>query len=49
LVRVTVLANGAQVITPLVRPFFGCSNGSNPNCFVQLKSATTMRYEGAEF
>lgn len=49
LVRVTIFARGAQVITPLVRPFFGCTNGSNPNCYVQLSSATTMRYEGSEF
>src|SRR5207253_2635703 len=31
--RVTVVAHGAQVITPLVRPFFGCTNGSNPRCY----------------
>jgi hypothetical protein len=49
LVRLTVIAHGAQIITPLVRPFFGCTNSSNPNCYVQLSSATTMRYEGAEF
>jgi hypothetical protein len=48
-VTVTVVAHAAQVITPLVRPFFGCSNGSNPNCFVPLTSSTTMRYEGGEF
>jgi hypothetical protein len=48
-VQVTVTAHGAQVITPLVRPFFGCSNGSNPNCYVDLTTRTTMRYEGAEF
>jgi hypothetical protein len=48
-VTVTVVANAAQVITPLIRPFFGCSNGSNPNCFVHLSSSTTMRYEGGEF
>lgn len=48
-VTVTVIAHGAQVITPLVRPFFGCSNGSNPKCYVPLTSSTTMRYEGQEF
>jgi len=48
-VTVTVIAHGAQVITPLVRPIFGCTNGSNPNCFVPLSSSTTMRYEGGEF
>jgi Flp pilus assembly protein TadG len=49
LVRVTVIAHGAQVITPLVRPFFGCTNGSNPDCHVELHSTTTMRFEGQEF
>jgi TadE-like protein len=48
-VRVTVVAHGAQVITPLVRPFFGCTNGVNPNCNVTLNSTTTMRVEGHEF
>ncbi len=49
LVRVTVIAHGAQVITPLVRPFFGCTNGVNPDCHVELHSTTTMRFEGREF
>lgn len=49
LVRVTVIAHGAGVITPLIRPFFGCTDGSQPNCNVPLSSTTLMRYEGQEF
>ena len=49
LVRVTLQAQGAQVITPLMRPFFGCTDGSRPNCNVVLTSATIMRFEGVEF
>ena len=49
LVRVTVIAHGAQVITPLVRPFFGCTDGVNPDCHVDLHSTTIMRFEGQEF
>lgn len=49
LVRVTVVAHGAGVITPLIRPFFGCADGSQPNCNVPLSSMTLMRYEGQEF
>ena len=45
-VKVTVTADKFQVVTPLVRPFFGCA-GSQPNCFVPLSSFTSMRYEGA--
>jgi TadE-like protein len=48
-VRVTIVAHGAQVITPLVRPFFSCMDGSVPRCYVALSSTTTMRYEGQEF
>jgi|SRR5579859_141373 len=48
-VRVTVTAYGAQIITPLLRPIFGCTNGSNPQCYVPLTSTATVRYEGAEF
>jgi TadE-like protein len=48
-VRITVVAQGAEVITPLVRPFFGCNDGSILHCYVQLSSTTTMRFEGAEF
>jgi hypothetical protein len=48
-VRITLIAQGAQVITPLIRPAFGCFNGSNPRCHVPLSSVTIMRYEGAEF
>ncbi|GAC1316457.1 MAG: hypothetical protein NVSMB2_09340 [Chloroflexota bacterium] len=49
LVRVTVIAHGAGVITPLMRPWFGCKDGSKPNCNVSLSSTTIMRYEGQEF
>jgi hypothetical protein len=49
LVRVTLIAHGAQVITPLIRPFFGCTNGTNPECNVALSSTTLMRFEGQEF
>jgi hypothetical protein len=43
-VTMTVTAP-VQVVTPLVRPFFGCS-GNAPNCPVNLTSTVTMRYEG---
>jgi hypothetical protein len=49
LVRVTVIAHGAQVITPLIRPFFGCLDGTKPTCPVALTSSTLMRFEGPEF
>jgi Flp pilus assembly protein TadG len=45
-VKVTVTADKFQVVTPLVRPFFGCG-GNQPTCFVPLSSFTSMRYEGA--
>lgn len=45
LVVVTLEARGMQVLTPLVRPFFGCS-GQQGQCFVRLGSTTMMRYEG---
>jgi hypothetical protein len=48
-VRVTLVAQGAQVITPLLRPFFGCTNGTNPRCHVPLTSSVIMRFEGQEF
>jgi hypothetical protein len=35
-----------QVVTPLVRPFFGCTNGSNPRCDVPITSQSVVRYEG---
>jgi hypothetical protein len=49
LVRVTILAHGAQVITPLIRPFFGCTDSASPQCNVELRSSTVMRFEGQEF
>lgn len=48
-VRVTLVAQGAQVITPLLRPFFGCKDGVNPKCYVPLRSVAIMRFEGQEF
>ena len=45
-VSVTVTADKFQVVTPLVRPFFGCG-GAQPACYVPLNSSTSMRYEGA--
>lgn len=45
-VKVTVTADKFQVVTPLVRPFFGCA-GNQPTCFVPLSSFTSMRYEGS--
>jgi hypothetical protein len=34
-----------EVVTPLVRPFFGCGS-DQPHCNVQLSSSAVMRYEG---
>ena len=45
-IQVTVIADNFEVITPLVRPFFGCST-TQQHCYVPLTSATTMRYEGS--
>jgi hypothetical protein len=50
-VVVTLTAAGAQVITPLVRPFFSrpnmCPDNSSPSrCYVALSSTVTMRFEG---
>ncbi|HEY1296694.1 MAG TPA: TadE/TadG family type IV pilus assembly protein [Chloroflexota bacterium] len=45
-VQVMVLADTFEVITPLVRPFFGCST-TQAHCYVPLTSSTTMRYEGS--
>jgi hypothetical protein len=48
MVKVTVRTQGTQVITPLLRPFFGCTNGSNPKCYVPLTSTAILRFEGKE-
>jgi hypothetical protein len=48
-VRVVIAAHGAQVITPLIRPFFGCTDSVNPNCKVTLTSTTVARFEGQNF
>jgi hypothetical protein len=42
---VTVVAK-VQVVTPLVRPFFGCINGNNPRCEVSITSRAVARFEG---
>jgi hypothetical protein len=52
-VVVTLTAAGAQVITPLVRPFFTRANEcpttdfSPSRCYVPLSSTVTMRFEGS--
>ena len=48
-VVVSLTAAGAQVITPLVRPFFTNSSTCRSNsahCYVTLSSSVTMRFEG---
>jgi TadE-like protein len=49
-VRVIVVADTFEVITPLVRPFFTdptrCPGGNSPRCYVPILSSITMRYEG---
>jgi hypothetical protein len=44
-VTVTINAEHYQVITPLVRPWFGCA-GQDPNCYLPIRSYNTMYYEG---
>jgi hypothetical protein len=44
-IGVQVTALGAQVFTPLIRPFFGC-DGGQPQCLVSgITSTTIMRLE----
>jgi TadE-like protein len=43
-ISVTVVAQ-IEVVTPLVRPFFGCS-GSQAHCDVSITSTAVSRYEG---
>jgi Flp pilus assembly protein TadG len=45
-VTITVTASTFEVITPLVRPFFGC-DGTVAHCRVPITSSTSMRYEGS--
>jgi hypothetical protein len=50
-VVVTLTAAGAQVITPLVRPFFAnagkCPDSvTQAHCYVTLSSTVSMRFEG---
>ena len=44
-IEVTLSAPGMEVLTPLVRPFFGC-DGSQLHCNVPLSSTAVMRFEG---
>lgn len=43
-VMIQVTGQGMEVLTPFVRPAFGC-NGSQRHCFVPLSAQTTMRVE----
>jgi hypothetical protein len=48
-ITLTLVAAGAQVITPLVRPFFQNPVSCPPtsaHCYVALSSTVTMRFEG---
>jgi hypothetical protein len=45
MILVNLSAPGMEVVTPLVRPFFGCSSDQQ-HCNVQLASSVIMRYEG---
>ena len=45
MIVVSLSAPGMEVVTPLVRPFFGCSS-SQVHCNVRLASSAMMRYEG---
>jgi hypothetical protein len=48
LVVVTLTAASAQVITPLVRPFF-CGASTAPHCYVTgIASTVAMRFEGTQ-
>jgi Flp pilus assembly protein TadG len=44
-VMVDVNVKGADVSTPLMRPIFGCVDGTKKHCFVSLNGQTTMRVE----
>jgi hypothetical protein len=45
MILVSLSAPGMEVVTPLVRPFFGCAS-DQLHCNVQLASSAIMRYEG---
>jgi TadE-like protein len=45
MIVVSISSPGMEVVTPLVRPFFGCSS-SQVHCNVRLASSAMMRYEG---
>ncbi len=44
-VRVALIADKYEIITPLVRPIFGC-DGSVTHCYIPVKSLNSMYYEG---
>jgi hypothetical protein len=52
-VVVTLRAAGAQIITPLVRPFFQdntwCPNTGGAHCYVSVSNRVTARFDGAQF
>ncbi|MBV9329461.1 MAG: pilus assembly protein [Chloroflexi bacterium] len=43
-VKIQVTAQGSEIITPLIRPFFGCTDGAQP-CLVPISAMTTMPVE----
>lgn len=50
-VVVTIVGAGAQVITPLVRPFFNGPDclSTAAHCYVPLSNTVVMRFEGNQF
>lgn len=44
-VKILVTAQYYEIVTPLVRPFFGCA-GSVAHCYHPIDSMTIVRYEG---
>jgi hypothetical protein len=44
-VKVNVIADKFEVITPLVRPFFQCDS-TDAHCYVPIISSTTVFFEG---
>jgi TadE-like protein len=47
IIVVSLAAPGMEVVTPLVRPFFGCGS-SDAHCTVRLGSTAMMRYENTQ-
>jgi len=44
-VTVTIIADTYEVITPLIRPIFGC-DGTVVHCYIPIKSSNAMYFEG---